>query len=85
MMRLKILLVAVCLLWVSFIATVAYVAIKSLSKNKQEVKILIYEGGYIHGAKSGAKYLCSDSLTFNDWLEIKKQDSIKAIETYNGL
>lgn len=39
-------------------------------------KALIYESGYIRGALSGAKFM-ADSITYKDWLEIKKQDSIE--------
>ena len=85
MKTIDIILVVTYILCFSFIAHVANTAFKSASKNKEEVKILLYEGGYIDGARSGANHLYSDSLTFEDWLEVKKQDSIQAMETYKHL
>lgn len=49
------------------------------------VKAAIYESGYLDGSIAGGRLVATDSLSFSDWEEMKKQDSIKAIIEYKKL
>lgn len=68
----------------------AYVLLSLIFTDKREsnnIKIIIssHERGWMEGAKAGAMYMASDSITFAEFYRIKSNDSSSIINELNKI